>query len=516
MCGIVGVINLRDVNSPDAQKYVRDGALVGTIRGEDSTGILQIDKKFVPYVVKDAVHGALFRQDKDKVEKFLSDVATSRVTVVHHRAATRGKVNAANAHPFTVETPEKNRLVGVHNGTLYAWENKKKKDKDVEVDSNWAFQHIAEEGADAFEDFSGAYAFIWWDERQPSKLFMARNKERPMHFVLSSDKKQMFFGSEAGMVAWLTDRNNINTQEEIYQLEAGKLYTFDLEGKEVSFEKTNLPSFRSSYTTSVYPHNSSYHRQGRRWDANTASYIDVDGRGYGGLWDYEDGEWDRWGQRSTGYPADYYDADGCTKQGDKAIEAIGSVLSNARTRINRRASEERKLRLNKGDKPQESKALTTVSNPGLAVVVNQVLKKQMEERLTSAGIDTSGELIMPPGFYTTDSATSVEIQAAKSLGVLGELQWLSGVMYDDEACAVVGELEDYIVGQGKIKYDAELRNCTRSVADRMWINNKNKDGRNGDWVCIIGATVDQITKQRLFVVAPLTAEGKEKLHSRAA
>lgn len=522
MCGIVGVINLRDVTSPDAQKYVKDGLLVGTIRGEDSTGILQLDKKFIPFVVKDAKHGAEFRHAKD-VEKYITDVATSRVTVVHHRAATRGKVSAANAHPFTVLTPDSKRLVGVHNGTLYAWEGKKKKDKDVEVDSNWAFQHIAEEGADAFEDFSGAFAFIWWDEREPGKLKMSRNKERPMHFVFSEDKKQMFFGSEAGMVAWLTDRNNIKTEDEIYQLEPGKLYTFDLEGKEVSFTKTNLPSFRSTYVTPLYPRNSTYNNRGRRWDAATASYVDD------GDWNYEDDyTWHGYSQ-STGWrnqqPAvDYYDADGCTKSGTKTIEAIGSILSNARDRINRRSVDARKLKLNKttGQVPSGKEKTVTHSQARMEEklldrVIGSALKAQVEQQLTSAGVDTGGtELIMPPTFYSDVSATGPEKQAAKSLGCLGELQWLSGVMYDDEAAAVIGEVEDYIVGQGKVKYDAELRHVTRAHADRMWINNKHKDGRNGDWVCIIGATVDQITKKRLFIVAPLTAEGKQKLHARAS
>jgi hypothetical protein len=149
-------------------------------------------------------------------------------------------------------------------------------------------------------------------------------------------------------------------------------------------------------------------------------------------------------------------------------------------------------------------------------VVSATLAKQVQATLEAEGVNIGkDDYIVPDTWYSDSTATSVEKNAAKSLGVFGELQWMQGVMYDPDSCSVIGEVEDFVSGSGKVKYDAELRSVTSSHADRMWINNKTKSGKCGDWVCIIGATTDNTTKQRVFVVAPLSAEGKKKMHAKA-
>lgn len=503
ICGIHGVINLRTWNNTDATKFVNDGFVAGSLRGMDSSGALQVDSKGTVYTYKQAMSGSDFVRDA-KALAYVRDAATSVLTVCHTRAATRGKVSAENAHPFNIEVEDDKLLVGVHNGTLHSWEGKKKKGKDVEVDSNWAFQHIAEKGVDAFEDFTGAFCFIWYDMREPGKVFMARNTQRPMHFSITKDKAAMYFASEAGMVAWLLDRNDIRTEDEVYSLEPMKLYTFDLTGKEITFSKGDLPSFRAPVSNSAYGGNgyvNNYDRNSiRSWNAAKAQYefdpIETDD----GIdeWDYNN--WNGSAYNHASKPV--YDADGVPESGLLSISNIGKILGRGR------AGQSSSTAL----VPVPLKKLEEKAETSTAANVNKMLDKVIADVRKKTDDD---EAIMPASFYRSTTATQAEQAAAKKLGVFGELQWLSGVLYDPDVCAVLGEIDDHLPGHGRVKYDAELRNVTASIADRKYINNVHpRFKRSGDWVCIIGVMDDPIMKKRQFIVSELTDEGRKKVNEQ--
>ena len=255
MCGIVGAIQ-STFFSTNIDAFLRDAIVTGAVRGMDSTGMLQVDRKQDTYCHKLAVPGQAFLANP-MTQQFVKDSAQCPINVVHHRAATVGHVNATNAHPFSCETPTTNPktkrphlLVGVHNGSLTNWATKTNAKKYV-VDSNWALSRIAEIGNEAFKEIQGPYCFMWVNTENPKKLFVARNSGRPMHVVFTKNKQEAFFASEAGMLAWLCERNRINTADDIMILAADKIYEFDTSGTTITFTSVDTPKASAMITTTT-------------------------------------------------------------------------------------------------------------------------------------------------------------------------------------------------------------------------------------------------------------------------
>lgn len=240
MCGILGVINGRKSRNARASicNFIKDGIVAGSVRGLDSTGVMQVDKKGT-YMQKDISSGSDFVRLKE-VGPFYNDADTSFATVVHHRAATSGAITLQNAHPFYHEHTDGN-VLGVHNGSLINWTKVPGSDK-FNVDSSWAMNMLGKHKEKAFEYFNGAYCFVWHDTATKGWLNMARNKERPMHFAYVKDGSCMVFASEPGMLHWLCSRNGIALKDDlIYELEEDMLYSFNLNNPK-EFTKTKLPS----------------------------------------------------------------------------------------------------------------------------------------------------------------------------------------------------------------------------------------------------------------------------------
>lgn len=248
MCGLHGIFtNKKELNADD---FMRHAFTANMLRGVDSSGIAQVDMTRNEYNYhKLPVSGNFFVQD-GVADSILSAASKDHtLTMGHVRAATVGKVSMANAHPFVVEQEDEkygNRiLIGMHNGTLTGWASKKNA-KYYNVDSEWALNHIAEEGFDAFEDIRGAFCFTWWDSDKPTMLNIARNSERTL-YVAMLKSGGLAYASEAGMLYWLLERNRVDMDGPILELEAGYWYKFDVENVK-DFVKLKLPSTSRTYT----------------------------------------------------------------------------------------------------------------------------------------------------------------------------------------------------------------------------------------------------------------------------
>jgi hypothetical protein len=242
MCGIVGIINgkkSRVVNNKIGS-YLRDAIVANSLRGFDSTGIVQRSKnpKHLVYTSKAAVDGVAF-VNNPKHKPYLTDADDTAFTFVHNRAATRGSVTEENSHPFQHINDAGQWMIGCHNGTLSNWTPS----KEFSVDSDWALSQIAFDGTDAFEKMSGAYTFVWYGEREGEVLNIARNNERPMFVAYVKGEDRMLFASEYMMMLWLADRNGIVLEDDIIDLTPGYLYQFDLNNPR-EFKKSWLPSFK--------------------------------------------------------------------------------------------------------------------------------------------------------------------------------------------------------------------------------------------------------------------------------
>lgn len=492
MCGIHAVINKANFARTSYEGFMKDGFVAGSLRGMDSSGIMQIDKTGKPFMYKEAVMGPRFIDGKNAIP-FLRDAANCPLTIGHVRAATAGKVTHDNAHPFCVNRADGTRLLGVHNGTLSNWSYKAGASK-FDVDSEWALNAIATEGADAFEKFLGAWAFIWWDERHKDKVFVARNDQRTLHFLRTKDKQSMLIASEAGMLAWLAERNRIETEDTVYAFDPGKLYTIDFSGGEVSWSKSHYPAYKAVvYTPS---NNSSSSNDNRRhWNPNAARWEDRRGNAYGvcgvGNEDYaEYGESGVMGTLGSG------PIDKSKNKNQKTHEEVGKEALEVIDQAKKILAANRDRRFRKSTDKSEGAGEAA---EGSAAVVEE------KEELPN------NEYNCKPDWYSDATATVNERQAAKEAGVYGELQWFVGIHYEPETSEIFGEIEDFISGQGKVRYDALVRLATSSNA-RSWCAPTGK----GCWVAVIGKGTDNKYKGTYYTVAPLNDKGLTALKQRAA
>jgi len=269
MCGLHGFFTGKS-NVSKASSFLSDGYVAGSLRGMDSSGIASIDthNSFVEWQ-KLPIPGTYFREDR-VVRRLLSEANNkNQLTICHTRAATSGAVSVSNAHPFITDNDDDanyRELIGVHNGSLTGW-GTHKTGKNYSVDSEWALNLIFEEGMDAFKNIRGAYCFVFWDSFDEDNLNIALNDQRPMNVAFMEDGS-MAFASEAGMLYWLLERNDVKIDGPVLQLAAGNWYKFP-KGDMKNFTKEAIP-VPVVVPTTVY----NYHGQGVRTTYSSASVVE--------------------------------------------------------------------------------------------------------------------------------------------------------------------------------------------------------------------------------------------------
>lgn len=227
MCGIVGFITKKDSKSlsRDRSDFFRQALVIDTLRGDDSTGVVAVghdplykDRQDLrAWYLKELGNGANFVESKEYHDEF-GTVGDYRCLVGHNRAATRGAVDQANAHPF-----QHGPITLVHNGTLTStWTLPEPMNnlKNVDVDSEAICYNLANYDAEeVIENLDGAFTLVWHDARDDS-INMIRNDERPMHLAAGQNNDTVFFMSEAEMLALLNKRIGLGVNH-IYRPKPG-------------------------------------------------------------------------------------------------------------------------------------------------------------------------------------------------------------------------------------------------------------------------------------------------------
>lgn len=241
MCGIVGFI--KSTNSTtrtlDLEKVFTQGLYADALRGWDSTGIALVSSKLAidPVVYKRALPAADFICTK-RAHKLLNNLTNIEAAIGHNRAATRGTVSDDNAHPF-----QEGPITMVHNGTLSEYRSliKGQIPTGLTVDSHFVTHALAtaKNPVEVLEQLKGDYALVWYDTRT-EKYYVARNAGRPLGFVYTPKRKDIFFASEAYMMYWLAKRNNVTVAPEIMEFKINTLYEID---------PANLENFRTTEFT---------------------------------------------------------------------------------------------------------------------------------------------------------------------------------------------------------------------------------------------------------------------------
>lgn len=191
MCGIIGVISAK-VTTLQQDKHFKQLLIMDQVRGFDSVGVMAEKVNGNLDFYKHVYDPATFLDDK-KTKAVLS---TAKAMVGHNRAATRGNVTPMNAHPFS-----HGPITLVHNGTLT--HPLPAGASQFEVDSEsiaYGLSQVEPAGAAAFlESLNGAYALCWYDTRDRS-WNIARNSERPLHYMTLTTGDTMYISSERGIL----------------------------------------------------------------------------------------------------------------------------------------------------------------------------------------------------------------------------------------------------------------------------------------------------------------------------
>ena len=221
MCGLVGVAGEISKNEEDLFK---DLLVMDTVRGYHSTGMAIID-------TDRTVEGStLFKlpvagPDFVRHEMFTRSIPyTSAALIGHNRAATVGAINSHNAHPFQTGS-----IIGAHNGTLPHQSRTQLDDyRDYTTDSEALFHNIHKSGVElTLGSVWGAWALTYWDFNE-DRLVMVRNKQRPLAYAYTKDRRAVMWASEFSMLYAAADRNFIELDGEAQIVPEDTVLEFDI------------------------------------------------------------------------------------------------------------------------------------------------------------------------------------------------------------------------------------------------------------------------------------------------
>lgn len=223
MCGIVGMISFHqgglmwsDINSFCQMLYV------DAVRGMHGTGSFAVDASGDQWSLRvgGPPHQLFSNKKWDEYLDWLRK-KKPKFLVGHNRLATKGQKITAHTHPFT-----HGHIRLVHNGTLENYDHLPDA-KKFEVDSEAICYSIAKQGIDkTIGSLRGAWTLVYYDEKEQT-LNLLRNKERPLFMAKHKQYGLIAFASEAGILNWVLNRNNLSNYE-LSPLPEDTLLTFKM------------------------------------------------------------------------------------------------------------------------------------------------------------------------------------------------------------------------------------------------------------------------------------------------
>ena len=240
MCGIVGMVVKGNTG---LQRQHEDTfyqlLFADTLRGNDSTGVVGVEKDTTFHIAKEAISAEWFINQFD-AHKIAKDMwRDGKAYIGHNRKSTIGKTTDENAHPFVVN----DEFAMVHNGTLFNHRELANTTVDSEalaIHLHKAFEadEYREPVEEALGKVYGAYAVAMYDQRK-NAVRVLRNKERPMCYVETANA--WYFASEGAMLFWILTRNGYAAKDvTIKNLNEHTLLTFDLD-KNTATEEVLVP-----------------------------------------------------------------------------------------------------------------------------------------------------------------------------------------------------------------------------------------------------------------------------------
>ncbi len=248
MCGIYGIAKsptpYTNKQLKVVKKVLREMAVDSESRGAHSSGIAKVGANTRIY--KSLLPSSKFVDTKEYHDAVRSLKTDSYILLGHTRFATEGAIVKSNAHPFKVGD-----VVGAHNGCVYnISEMQSKLDKQCPVDSQLIFKSLNDNDniQEAVQNFDADFA-LSFVKKNPMKLYLTREENRPLYVAYVPSFKTLFYASEDSFVEDALVKNGINDVD-VYSLNKNTLYAFDT----AKFDdiKTNVEKTKFKYDSRVY------------------------------------------------------------------------------------------------------------------------------------------------------------------------------------------------------------------------------------------------------------------------
>ncbi len=255
MCGIAGLLNVKEENREVAKMIFKSLVLANESRGKDSTGVLVVDKDTTDYsLFKDTIPASQFLKRK-KFRQVEGDLWLG-----HTRLATTGEINERNAHPLN-----RKDMFLVHNGVISNHkEIAKKLDYEYEVDSEVLIPIVENEDWDMLKEISGSANFIVWDKSK-GRIYVSRH-DNPLYCLTLKEKGITMFSSMLDVLEFVA--GHYNAEEEPFEFTNDTLIVLDMEGKVVEqARKIEYKEDRTLVKTTTYKQRYPYYYDGD-WEDN--------------------------------------------------------------------------------------------------------------------------------------------------------------------------------------------------------------------------------------------------------
>ena len=248
MCGIYGIAKsptpYTNKQLKVVKKVLREMAVDSESRGAHSSGIAKVGANTRIY--KSLLPSSKFVDTTEYHDAVRSLKTDSYILLGHTRFATEGAIVKSNAHPFKVGD-----VVGAHNGCVYnISEMQTKLDKQCPVDSQLIFKSLNDNDniQEAVQNFDADFA-LSFVKKNPMKLYLTREENRPLYVAYVPSLKTLFYASEDSFVEDALVKNGINDVD-VYSLNKNTLYAFDT----AKFDdlKTNVEKTKFKYDSRVY------------------------------------------------------------------------------------------------------------------------------------------------------------------------------------------------------------------------------------------------------------------------
>ena len=252
MCGQSGVfgIQLNELHKTAAL----DLFFHNMARGVDSSGTAMVQENGTVHIFKELGTPDML-WEKDRYREIFETPLTALMT--HNRAATKGTVTRANAHPF-----RHRHIIGMHNGTLRTVKKLDDHDK-VGTDSEALLRTIANQGLPAaWGKMNGGAAIVYYNKSDRT-ITMARNYERPLHVMYIPEEDVVFWSSEAFPLTFLTKKYFSGADSEIVKIKEQLYLKWKPKDGELRFSSSDLKPYSSSGKDTTRTLAGGYRRAGK-------------------------------------------------------------------------------------------------------------------------------------------------------------------------------------------------------------------------------------------------------------